>query len=78
MKQVWKCDFCYDTNGDRDVIAVHEVKCQFNPATKRCTTCKHQTERPWTDYGYDCKAGFLGDELMDRQDGDVPCDKWEQ
>jgi len=41
MKQVWKCDFCTETNTDKAKIAGHEPKCSFNPINKKCFTCKH-------------------------------------
>jgi hypothetical protein len=44
MKQVWKCDFCSETNDDKSIIQKHEPSCVFNPITKHCYSCKHEYE----------------------------------
>ena len=44
MIQVWKCDYCTDTNEDKEVIEAHESKCEWNPKNKYCFTCKHSRE----------------------------------
>ena len=42
MEQVWKCDFCTDTNKSPDAMRAHESECSFNPSVKACWTCRHQ------------------------------------
>jgi len=44
MKQVWKCDFCSQTDVDSKKIELHEPKCSFNKINKKCWTCKFEYE----------------------------------
>ena len=70
MKKVWKCDFCTDTNVDKEKVKEHEDSCVFNPKNKSCHTCEFFEVRMseycakdvpnWTDVFY----------------GDKKCDKW--
>ena len=41
MKRVWKCDFCYETHKDKEVIKIHEDKCSFNPKMMSCYSCEN-------------------------------------
>ncbi len=72
MKQVWKCDHCSDTDGDKEKVEIHEAKCEFNPITKRCFTCKHSIEKgaPISGFWSDCK-------LKLDIESDDKCSGWE-
>lgn len=48
MKQVWKCDFCCETNVDKESMRMHEPDCVFNPIKKGCYSCKN------FEHIYDC------------------------
>ena len=41
MKHVWKCDFCCETNIDKESIRIHESKCTFNPKMRSCYSCEN-------------------------------------
>lgn len=73
MEQVWKCDFCTQTNKIKDNIAQHEVACFLNPANKGCHTCNNCETECWGGVGNDyCTLGF---DVFGMKDGE--CDKWE-
>jgi hypothetical protein len=42
MKLVWKCNYCSETNVDKDKIETHEIKCVFNPVNRHCYTCDNR------------------------------------
>ena len=44
MIQVFKCDHCHHFAQDAEEIRMHEVKCVFNEANKKCFTCLHSYE----------------------------------
>lgn len=70
MKQVWKCDYCSNTNENKDIIRKHENECCFNPKERRCYTCKNREEYAYSD-GYYCSLE------LDTDDVDFkPCDSW--
>lgn len=43
MKQIWKCDYCSETDSNPDVVAKHESECVFNIEYKGCFTCEHSS-----------------------------------
>ena len=59
MKQVYKCDFCHETNEDSKKMEDHEPTCSFNPAAKKCYSCQHEvnTGGYYEDW-YDCSIGL--------------------
>ncbi len=78
MDQVWKCDFCSVTNTSQEVIAMHEAECSFNPATKRCWTCRHQTTEQWPgEITHGCNAGVPRDDQFEIEEDEADCAKWE-
>ncbi len=44
MKQVWKCDFCSQTDLSAEQMSQHETKCTFNKVNRYCYTCKVSRE----------------------------------
>ena len=44
MIQVFKCDHCHHFTQDAEEMIIHEVKCVFNEANKKCFTCLHSYE----------------------------------
>jgi len=44
MIQVFKCDHCHHFTQDAEEMRMHEVKCVFNEANKKCFTCLHSYE----------------------------------
>lgn len=44
MIQVFKCDHCSDTSQDAEEMRIHEAKCSFSPAAKKCYSCLHSYE----------------------------------
>ena len=48
MIKVFKCDFCKHFSQDAEEMRIHEIKCSFNPANKKCLTCKNAI-----DVGFD-------------------------
>jgi len=76
MKQIWKCNYCFETNESPNIIATHELKCSFNPANKKCWTCKSHS---YFDGFSECiRKDINHSEFYDIFDGDEICDKWEQ
>ena len=75
MEKVWKCDFCSTTNVDVSKIEKHEPKCQFNPANKLCSTCKHETTE-WFQgtANFVCTAKDNISTFSENEDGD--CELW--
>ncbi len=75
MKIVWKCDFCFHSNEDKNKTHEHEVKCSFNPVNKECWTCKHvfQDGAPISGYHNECKQGHS---CFDNDEGNN-CEYWE-
>lgn len=71
MKQVWKCDFCIDTNTNSDEMKAHERECYMNPAAKDCGTCANHKQLPYEPY-LECKYGFYFEIETPR-----PCENWE-
>jgi len=44
MKHVWKCDYCSRKEAiseSKEVVLIHETKCNLNPNNKLCATCSH-------------------------------------
>jgi len=78
MKQVWKCDHCYKTDVDSEVIESHEPLCTSNPEIKGCWTCKHHVDEgmPISGSMYVCQVGKSSDEVWDFE-CKGGCDKWE-
>lgn len=71
MKQVWKCDFCSQTNDDPVKLKKHEENCSFNPIFRTCWSCVHHV----TDYdSMTCDKGVKGYWNYE-DDGDCP--EWE-
>lgn len=79
MIQVWKCDFCNETNADAEVTANHEKGCSFNPATKRCWTCTHRTTEgaPISGFWNGCSVGVSSETQEDLDDTGGACPRWE-
>ena len=75
MKQVWRCDFCHETDVEKGVIEEHELTCAFNPLTWSCNTCKHYK---FSIHGYPeiCDKQFVG--FYDVMDGDAECPVYEE
>lgn len=67
MKLVYKCDYCGHTKEKRVGIAEHEKVCKFNPALKRCYSCRHRS------IGIDCVKDLP---VIDAIDGGG-CKGWE-
>jgi hypothetical protein len=44
MIQVFKCDHCHHFTQDAEEMRMHEVKCVYNEANKKCFTCLHSYE----------------------------------
>lgn len=57
MKLVWKCDYCSQTNVDKDKIEKHEMECSFNLANKSCWTCDNLYDYYECEY---CKVHYNG------------------
>ncbi|WP_415912361.1 hypothetical protein [Neptuniibacter sp. QD37_11] len=77
MKQVWQCDFCTYT-GEHTKVAAHEAKCVFNPANRKCMTCKHRTDEGAPISGFWNGCALKVANQFDVEDGDADCAKWEQ
>lgn len=79
MKQVYKCDFCYKTDANADVILEHESSCSFNPALKKCWTCKHNVDEgmPISGSMYVCQKGISYSDKEEVEDNGN-CSKWEK
>ncbi len=71
MKQVWKCDYCRDTNKSKTIIAEHEKECSFNPDVNDCFTCARHTRVPYDDLLWKCELGWVM--YVDHQ---APCPEW--
>lgn len=79
MKRVWQCEFCSETDPEAAAIEEHERRCAFNPANKRCWTCRNVTQEgaPMSGFWHGCNAGVPRDEQDDVEDGNEECAKWE-
>lgn len=62
--QVWKCDYCSETNASYDDIVSHENKCSFNPKNKYCWTCSNHLSDGFWIYGesYTCAINLNKDD----------------
>ena len=79
MKQVYKCDFCWKTDDNAEVILEHESDCSFNPTLKKCWTCIHYEEEGYPISGsmMRCQKGMSYDEQEEYEDKGN-CPKWEK
>ena len=66
MKQVWKCDYCSQTDVVSDKILKHEPKCVFNKATKHCYTCKFSREDGYEDHIAGCDIDSTEPSICER------------
>ena len=71
MKLVWKCDYCSDTNVDKDKIEEHETDCVFNPYNRHCYSCDYYYSEFGSDY---CKV--KSPKLYDVIEKFVKCTDW--
>ena len=73
MQQVWKCDYCSDTNKNPEKIKAHEADCTFNPAKKSCYTCRHREDDGSHTFGFynSCQIGL---ETYEGEEGN--CEGW--
>ena len=78
MKRVWKCGFCSQTNDIEEEMIKHEEECSFNPANKKCASCKHHEYGPHTISGHmeECLAGIDSQTMWVIQEDDLPCGQW--
>lgn len=78
MKQVFKCDHCYETNEKSEVIESHEPKCTSNPGIKGCWTCVHHVDEgmPISGPMYICQKGKSFDDVDDFE-SNGGCEIWE-
>lgn len=87
MKKVeaFVCEFCgAGPNIDPEIIRKHEVRCNLNPAKKRCycSLCKYRKKHSYDDWDrhgrkysrnyYTCTVGAQIDTLFDY------CEKYEE
>ena len=71
MKLVWKCDFCHETNIDKESMRLHETKCSFNPKMRSCYSCKNLEDV------YDCQDCKKNLNYWEVQDDGGNCEGWE-
>ncbi len=75
MKQVFKCDYCSQTDEKAESLLKHEAICGWNPLFKKCFTCVHEC-----DDGYElfsvpaCKINL---DTIEGRDG-VNCPGWKE
>jgi hypothetical protein len=71
MKKVWKCDYCSHVQEQIFGMKKHEEECAFNPANKKCFSCKNiWSDNKCAEY---CIKGLS---LMKGED-DGNCPSWE-
>lgn len=75
MKQVWRCDFCHETNVEKHIVEEHELACVFNPLIRNCYSCKY------FDAGYGdlldiCNIKFV--DFYDVLDDEAECTVYEE
>ena len=51
MKKVWQCEYCINTDVDKNVIKNTEINCSFNPLNKSCNTCENNDVEYWNGVG---------------------------
>lgn len=75
MKQVWKCDHCSFTGEHPDAVAEHERGCAFNPANKKCWTCRHcfTDGAPISGFHNGCRKGHNCEAVSDG----LACPDWQ-
>jgi hypothetical protein len=73
MRQVWKCDYCSQTDVVSDKISKHEIECSFNKINKKCYTCKYRFE---AGYGGEHIPGCEINEDICRGEDDGNCPGW--
>ena len=71
MKLVWKCDYCNQTDVDKDKIEEHEVDCIFDPSNRHCYTCDNHDNEFGSEY---CKIKCP--KFWDVLDHDLKCNDW--
>jgi hypothetical protein len=74
MKQVFKCDFCSQTDEKDEVILKHEAICGWNPLFKKCFTCTHQCD---IGHEYSIPGCEINLDTIKGRDG-VNCPGWKE
>ncbi len=72
-KLIIKCDYCShfeDVQKGREMM-IHEQRCCFNPANKKCYSCKHR------DYEWDLPFCKVECNVTDGEEVGN-CTKWEE
>jgi len=83
MKQVWICDFCRNTEEDKERMELHEKDCCANPRFSNCYSCKsYATTYNFGDWfgtgGYQCDKGIQVNVMLEVQSDVLSCSKWEK
>jgi hypothetical protein len=75
MKQLWVCDYCGES-GNKNVIRPHEEDCDYNPANKRCGSCKHKDYggAPISGIEIICNNGLSAEQVIEDEES---CAQWE-
>lgn len=90
-KQVWKCDYCYETEADKEEMDKHELTCSENENSKKCSTCKHYVECGYPIGGSDMRCTnkkaedtygenmsyFFDEYTKEEEENFYPCRYWE-
>lgn len=73
MKLVLKCSHCchFEEVQDGEKMRLHEINCSFNPANRKCFSCKYSESDGYG--GRDCNAGC--DTVVGEYRGN--CSGWE-
>ncbi len=74
MKRAWRCDYCESVMGRAVDMRKHECGCEYNPANRTCSTCKHErAEWLWSRPVLRCKRENPRKQMKFQQN----CAKWE-
>ena len=52
----WKCDYCSETNRDKEKMKIHEKHCSSNIENKMCFMCSHYQEMGYPISGSDMRC----------------------
>lgn len=89
--QVWKCEYCFETDINKSIIDRHEKTCYANKDNHKCFTCKYYKEVGYPISGSDmrcmCKEAltynknidwFFDDFTKEEEEKFYPCSYWEE
>lgn len=74
MKQVFKCDYCSQTDEKSESLLKHEAICAWNPLFKKCFTCTHQCDE---GHDFSIPACEINLDVIKGRDG-VNCPGWKE